>query len=882
MPIFDEGVLHLAQDAAGRLYAVEARNGLFRLDHRGRWERIREEPRALTVDVSPDGSLILLGTAGHGLWISWDHGDHWRQVSEFEGEYIAALLVDQETGQRACVGTSTHVYCSEDAGRTWRLASSLDKRAYSFVMTPDGALYAGLEGAVARSEDYGQTWVLSGEGLPRDAIVLGLAIVEEASGKSMLYAATRGGVYRSTDQGKTWQRCGRGPGRVVVRALAGDERIGLVAATPLGLYRRAPAGEAWLPTARELGYRHFYALARDGATYTIYAGTESGLSRSTDGGRTWEEASSTPTPRGIVGLLTDPAAPHHLFARLAFERVYESQDEGQTWEARWDGMEVHHVVLSMARSPSGELFAGTQDGLFQWDPKEKRWQREPLPFSDESVFAIAFSPDGTSRYLGTTRGIWTDANGGRWHRCAPEVIKDTVTSLVILPDGRIYAGTMYAGLYQSCDQGMTWYRISGIPADATVNDLLIDPVEGRIYVATDRGLFRGPDAECPLREAPLRMGRRARMDSWTALMRSFSRSLPYPQIRLLPAAHTLRPDDTLLREAQEIGFQAIVQVFPWQEIEPLPGDWYWEYPDFLVQAADYYGLDLIVRLDHPPTWAREDGDFPFNVEAYLKFVGTVARRYQGRIRAYIIWNEPNLASEWGAPPDPSAYTRLLQLAYQAIKREDPLALVVSAGLAPTNEQSDQAMDDRVFLEGMYQAGARPFFDALGAHPYGFAYPPDDSHGAHEGLNMSRILDLRAVMAAHGDGAKPIWATEIGWTTHGVGEHAWLTVTLEEQADYLARAWWKAYHEWPWLRVFTVWNLSRGAPEEDEKFGYSLLFRDGRPKPVCQALRDTFASIVSRRYSIPDPWWMLLETLGFDSSPIHVLARDIEIHLGDNE
>lgn len=119
------------------------------------------------------------------------------------------------------------------------------------------------------------------------------------------------------------------------------------------------------------------------------------------------------------------------------------------------------------------------------------------------------------------------------------------------------------------------------------------------------------------------------------------------------------------------------------------------------RAAEYYGLDLIVRLDQPPEWALPgegaNADAPFDTDAYLAFLKTVARRYRGRIRAYIIWIEPNLAREWGAPPDPEAYAHLLQWAHGTLKQVAPSALVVSTGLAPTNEASEQALDDRLYL-----------------------------------------------------------------------------------------------------------------------------------------------------------------------------------------
>jgi len=134
------------------------------------------------------------------------------------------------------------------------------------------------------------------------------------------------------------------------------------------------------------------------------------------------------------------------------------------------------------------------------------------------------------------------------------------------------------------------------------------------------------------------------------------------------AVHTLRADDEMLSLASESGFDAVVQVFSWLEIEPTREEWHWEVPDFVVRAARYYGLDLIVRLDGLPAWAAEEaavGQIANLSHDYAAFVGTVAQRYRGQIKGYIVWNEPNLAKEWGGqPPDPAAYTDLLRRAYE--------------------------------------------------------------------------------------------------------------------------------------------------------------------------------------------------------------------------
>jgi hypothetical protein len=347
-----------------------------------------------------------------------------------------------------------------------------------------------------------------------------------------------------------------------------------------------------------------------------------------------------------------------------------------------------------------------------------------------------------------------------------------------------------------------------------------------------------------------------------------------PQDGPVCGIHTIRADDRALSLIHEAGCSFVVQLFDWSQIEPLPGEYFWEYPDSVVRACEHYGLNLVVRLDQPPEWALTSGedDLPIDVEAYTALVARVAKRYEGRVEAYIVWNEPNLAQEWGGqPPDPDGYVELLRAAYGAVKGSDPQALVISAGLAPTNRVDETAMDDRVYLEGMYEAGAEEFFDVLGAHPYGFAYPPDDPHGAHEGLNFARLEDLREIIVAHGDGDKPVWATEVGWTTEAVTEEqAWLQVTEEEQAAYLKGAFEKAGDDWPWLRRIAVWNLSAGLDPDDEKRGYSIVDDQYRPRSAYEALA------AMPKSSLPGE----AETVRPKNGVVEILAPDVVIRLGD--
>mgnify|MGYP005839643015 CR=1 FL=1 len=376
----------------------------------------------------------------------------------------------------------------------------------------------------------------------------------------------------------------------------------------------------------------------------------------------------------------------------------------------------------------------------------------------------------------------------------------------------------------------------------------------------------------------------------SAVLTAARPSVSRPPLRV--GVHTLPADQYTLALAAAADFDVVVELFSWRQIEPTQGQWHWQHPDETVAGAAYYGLDLVVRLDQHPAWASTAplslNAPPDDLADYARFVGRVAERYRGRILGYVIWNEPNLAVDWGGqPPDPAAYTEMLCRAYAAVKRADPQARVAAAGLAPTNQNDDQAMDDRRFLEAMLQEGAARCFDVLSAHPYGFGRPPDAPRDSHDGLVMARIADLRDLLAAYGAAEKPIWATEMGWTVDGREGQAWQTVNEEQQAAYLAAAVDMADQQWPWLELLAVWNLpSVDGPQGErpperlpaEFLGYGLVDPGGRLRPAYSRLQALNRSRRQADHARPRP----APTAAVGSLRIPVLAPDAVIHLGDSD
>jgi len=496
----------LAQDRAGQLYLALVGTGLFRSADGESWSQLplgqpSAESNILALAVSPDGQDLYAGTAGDGLWTSHDAGATWSSVPQMDGDYVSALLVDPRAGAWVYARTLSQVYRSDDRGRTWVPVPDLDRRAYGFALGADGAHYVGLNGQVARSDDGGLHWAFFNNGLHPGTDVLDLAVVSHDPAR--LYAAAWEGFYRSEDGGRTWRRCSEGLGNVEVDALVWDGQGRLLAGTRMGIYRRAPDADEWEPVHQGFRDRRVHVFKSDPQRQVFYAGTDGGLLRSEDGGQTWAEVTSGLTDRAMPDLAVDPQSPEHLYVRLKFERVYESWNGGQNWEARWEGLGAAREVISIDLGSSGLLIAGANDGLFRWtcpehsrrDSGEGLWQRVAPELEGQTVFTVVIDPrDERVAYAGATDGLWHTQDGGdSWSRWGEGLAGITVTAVGLDPvDERVaYAGTMYEGLYVTEDGGATWRpEQGGVPTTASVRAILLSPDGQQVYVATDQGVFR--------------------------------------------------------------------------------------------------------------------------------------------------------------------------------------------------------------------------------------------------------------------------------------------------------------------------------------------------------------------------------------------------------
>jgi hypothetical protein len=307
---------------------------------------------------------------------------------------------------------------------------------------------------------------------------------------------------------------------------------------------------------------------------------------------------------------------------------------------------------------------------------------------------------------------------------------------------------------------------------------------------------------------------------------------------------------------KDMGFRWVKQVFAWSDIEGAKkGHFDWAQADAVVSHANDYGLQVLARLDRAPAWtgAQAPNGPPQRYEDFGDFCYEIASRYRGRIQAYQIWNEPNLAREWGGqPPNPQEYVRLLSIAYQRIKEADPNAIVVSAGLTPTGTSTAEAMPDTQYLDQMYQAGFQNYCDMVGLHAAGFKAPPETSpdeaaanpeYGGERFFCFRHVEDMRQIMETHQDGARRVVILEFGWTSDTIHPaYAWHAVTEEQKAEYMVRAYQWAQEHWrPWIALMSLIYIADSNWKDDREESWWAITAPGYPtprlRPAYYALRD---------------------------------------------
>ena len=486
------------------------------------------------VSATPDARILYAGTSA-GVFRSDDGGRTWRDASGTAGEpmrNVTLLAVHPADPLTVFATKQIHEYAAEvyrtrDGGAHWELMelpSPLLPRAIRFDPNDPYIIYIGSDcqlyflrngprpdyhdaAGVYRTTDGGETWknVKTGsqcvEGLAVDPLV-----------PSHLYVRTDfSGFSQSFDRGETWETLpypnGLVPGDgVVVDPRDGTTRYGIIDLHPGRFVVSTDNGLTW--SVREpvgVTGSSYASLTVDPGTGRLFLGTDDGLFRSGDGGRTWLHIASVPAtlvsdtvvdattrtvlagtafgvyasdfpyanaiPRSagdrgtnVFRVVRDPKDGQRLFASTTDDssggvtskgRLFRSRDGGLTWELLPQTSPIAKPFITV--DAAGDLYAAQRS-----DPNLYRLRRdanefEVLPRNQESygledLFADPVHP-GRVYILGYS-GSWISRDAGAtWERW----VFPSTTSVDIDPkNANVIAGTTFGALVWSIDGGLNW------------------------------------------------------------------------------------------------------------------------------------------------------------------------------------------------------------------------------------------------------------------------------------------------------------------------------------------------------------------------------------------------------------------------------------------
>jgi len=406
-----------------------------------------------------DGNIVFAGLNAT-TYRSTDNGSTWAEAEGLRGENTYA--VHRISATRLGAETTGGLFVSDDDGLNWtRIAENAIRRNFgTFLVSSDGTMFAASDGMLQRSTDGGSTWLRGDAGLHVPAISAITVAGEEKYFAGSLYS----GLYRSDDAGKNWSTADSvylpfavdfvvthadeiyvvtydaglqrstddgqswaiipDPSENNISAMAYTAR-GLLAADYQGtVFVSTDKGTSWQPlsTLQPLSgsvTRVIFAMGEN-ATSEIFAGTDRGMFRSSDGGQTWVLTLVSGIHRDVNALHVSAAG---VLYASTFRDLFRSTDSGATWTRDYRSP-TSTLLNTIATNSVGTVYIVDADGMHYKNDGETNWETLELPGElftftmDRQDFLLL----GT-RYRGMFRSYYTTVGTG--------ILPESVTALHI-------------------------------------------------------------------------------------------------------------------------------------------------------------------------------------------------------------------------------------------------------------------------------------------------------------------------------------------------------------------------------------------------------------------------------------------------------------------
>jgi hypothetical protein len=302
--------------------------------------------------------------------------------------------------------------------------------------------------------------------------------------------------------------------------------------------------------------------------------------------------------------------------------------------------------------------------------------------------------------------------------------------------------------------------------------------------------------------------------------------------------------DQALAQQRAAGVQVLRVTFDWSLMEFAPGgfDLSW-YDRYVLDAAQHNITLLPVLVKAPEFYSKKPGTrFAFQPRDNTDMARWAVRlvdRYGPNgtlwqdnpgvtprpVKAWQIWNEPNLKQYWYPKPNAKQYLSMLRTVGAAMEGRDPTAEIVTAGMP--DSRLSTAIRLAPYLKALYKGGGSSAFDTLAINSY--AVTPK---------HLVKLMNTtRKLVNRIGGRSDKFRITEVGWCDSGIKNQ--FCVGRKRQAKYTGGAlsvMKKKRSAWK-LRGFAWFSWRDGRPYTSRDFWGNhtgLLTIKGKKKPAFNA------------------------------------------------
>ena len=201
----------------------------------------------------------------------------------------------------------------------------------------------------------------------------------------------------------------------------------------------------------------------------------------------------------------------------------------------------------------------------------------------------------------------------------------------------------------------------------------------------------------------------------------------------------------------------------WKDIHTAPDTYDWSKLDALVTKAGNRHITYVIaacprwlakypdQAHYAPWLGPGSNSMPYSLDEANKFAWNLATRYAGKIKAYEVWNEPQLADFLYPYNDAECNTlaSMTKRFFKTIKACDPAALVLAASVLP-RESSGGMNKARRYLAAMQRQNWNA--DSMTCHIY-----PEVGYWGPRWKNM--LQDVTSTLKSMGCPTSKVWVTE---------------------------------------------------------------------------------------------------------------------------